>query len=196
MATRKTTKKKLSKKAGPAPRKPAARAKKASPAKRKAAARAAKRRAPKRVAPKGAARKAPKRAAAKRRAPAPPRASAVAKKKTSRAAKAAPVRRREAGGRLPPKYAADLLAKSGRRGAEPRGFVEGNRTRDDLAEDLAEEAVSDATSGEPEAQDVRNQVVPEERGGPFVVTPAGAEFAVGTDPSNPKDADREPFPTT
>jgi hypothetical protein len=53
-----------------------------------------------------------------------------------------------------------------------------------------------ATSGEDEGEDVANQDVPEELGGPFVVTDADTEFAQGTDASNPRGAKREPFPRT
>jgi hypothetical protein len=41
-----------------------------------------------------------------------------------------------------------------------------------------------------------HQQVPEEDGGPFVVTRDEDELAGGTDESNPEDATREPFPTT
>ena len=53
-----------------------------------------------------------------------------------------------------------------------------------------------ATSGEQAAQDIRDEEVPEESGGPFVETSGRSEFAYGTDASNPKDAERAPFPTT
>ena len=67
---------------------------------------------------------------------------------------------------------------------------------DDLAEELAEEFLSSATSGEEAANDGHEQVVPEENGGPFVPSSGAAEFADGTDESNPTDAEAEPFPTT
>jgi hypothetical protein len=67
---------------------------------------------------------------------------------------------------------------------------------DDLAEELGEEFVESATSGEQAAEDMRDQEVPEESGGPFVATSGASEFAYGTDASNPKDAERAPFPTT
>ncbi len=66
---------------------------------------------------------------------------------------------------------------------------------DDLAEELGEEFVLTATSGEQAAEDLRNQDVPEELGGPFVETSARTEFAYGSDPSNPKDAEPAAFPT-
>ena len=42
--------------------------------------------------------------------------------------------------------------------------------------------------------EIRDRVMDEELGGPFVMTPAKREFAEGTDPSNPEDSEREPFP--
>jgi hypothetical protein len=108
------------------------------------------------------------------------------------------VRRRDGTGHIDPKYAADLLAQGGTsdRDEDPSGFIAQPRSGDDLAENLAEEFVASATSGENQEEEVLDQEVPEERGGPFVESTAGAEFAWGTDASNPKDAKREPFPTT
>jgi hypothetical protein len=51
---------------------------------------------------------------------------------------------------------------------------------DDLAEELGEEFVRSATSGEQAAQDIRDEEVPEESGGPFVETSGRSEFAYGT----------------
>jgi hypothetical protein len=65
---------------------------------------------------------------------------------------------------------------------------------DMLAEELGEEYVRTATSGQQAAEEARDEEVPEERGGPFVETSAATEFAAGTDPSNPADGDREAFP--
>ena len=95
------------------------------------------------------------------------------------------------------RYAAELRERI--RDSEPpkddsRAFLGGKR--DDLAEQLGEEAVEKMTSGEDDGEDVANQEVAEETGGPFVVTSGGTEFASGTDASNPEGADREPFPTT
>jgi hypothetical protein len=109
------------------------------------------------------------------------------------------IKRRDGAGHLDKAYSADLRRKS-RESAGPRtdgeAFIHGARTNDDLAEQLAEEFVEAATTGEAEGEDVLNQLVPEERGGPFVVTTAGTEFAEGTDASNPKGSKREPFPRT
>ena len=67
------------------------------------------------------------------------------------------------------------------------------RIRDDLAEDLAEDYLQAATQGM-EVEEVHDQIVPEEIGGPFVETTAADEFAHDTDEANPEDAAREPLP--
>jgi hypothetical protein len=68
------------------------------------------------------------------------------------------------------------------------------RTADDLAEELAEEFVRSATSAEEAGADARDEVLPEELGGPFVEVPASEEFDRAPDASNPQDAEKEPFP--
>ena len=68
-------------------------------------------------------------------------------------------------------------------------------TSDDLAEGLGEEFVEGVTSGEDVAEDVRDEVLPEEEGGPFVITSARTEFAYDTDESNPSDAEPAALPT-
>ena len=65
---------------------------------------------------------------------------------------------------------------------------------DDLVETLAEEFVHAATSGENQAEEALDQMVPEEIGGPFVETSAEEEFADDIDESNPADAEPEPMP--
>jgi len=65
---------------------------------------------------------------------------------------------------------------------------------DDLAESLAEEFLESATSGEDVAEEMQDEIVPEELGGPFIETSAEQEFAAGTDASNPEDAEPEPLP--
>ncbi len=221
MATKKTSKKSSKKAATP---KKAARAKspkraKAPAAKRKAkavkATKVAKRAAPKKAkAMKAmpAKKAAPKKAKALKTAPAKARATkpqarkvAPAKAKTNGAPRAgsAPkskgraVSRRDGSGHLDPKYAADLRRRS-RSGVTPEGaaFFKGSKSDDDLAEQLGEEFLETATSGEAEGEDVLDQEVPEERGGPFIITSAGTEFADGVDASNPRGAAREPFPRT
>jgi hypothetical protein len=108
------------------------------------------------------------------------------------------VRRRDGSGHIDPRYAAELLAQRGTsdRDEDGSGFLGHPRSGDDLAENLGEEFVASATSGENQEEEVLDQEVPEERGGPFVESTGGTEFAWGTDASNPKNAKREPFPTT
>lgn len=111
---------------------------------------------------------------------------------------ARPVRRRDATGHLDPAYAAGLLALSGE-GREPRddrAFLERARSNEPLAEQLGEEFVTSVTSGGDMGDELLEQESVEERGGPFVETSGRTEFALGTDASNPRSAEREPFPTT
>lgn len=68
------------------------------------------------------------------------------------------------------------------------------RTRDDLAEALAEDFVATATSGNDTLEDDLERALPEELGGPFVVTRARDELAFDVDASNPPDATVEPVP--
>lgn len=70
----------------------------------------------------------------------------------------------------------------------------GNAPSDDLAEELGEEVVASATSGENSEEDRLQEEVDEDEGGPFVVTSGSEEFADDVDASNPVDATREPFP--
>jgi hypothetical protein len=145
-------------------------------------------------AKKASGKKAPaKKAAAKKRAP--------AKKATPKKARAKKLvmQRRDGGGHLDPKYAAMLREKSreGRVRDSDDAFVgRTGHSKDALAEELGEAWVETATSGEDENEEVLNQDVPEDAGGPFVTTTGEQEFAAGTDASNPKRAKREPFPTT
>jgi hypothetical protein len=69
------------------------------------------------------------------------------------------------------------------------------RVGEPLAERLAEEFVASATSAEETTEDDRDEVRPEELGGPFTESTAGEEFATDPDDSNPIGAAREPFPT-
>ncbi len=69
------------------------------------------------------------------------------------------------------------------------------RPTDDLAQELAAEFLLSATSGEYVGEDVLDQEVPEESGGPFVIHPDRLEFARDVDASNPIDASREPLPS-
>ncbi len=123
----------------------------------------------------------------------------AAKKKPTNSKPAQPAtatRREDRPGHLDPKYAAELRALSGSDKDDNRAFVHGKHSRDDLAEELGEEAVVAMTSGEDGLEDDLQAQVPEEQGGPFVGSTAGKEFAEGTDASNPRGAKREPFPKT
>ena len=115
-------------------------------------------------------------------------------------AKKKPITRRDASGHLDPKYAASLRRLSKESGPESgrpsRGFLKGKRKSDDVADLLGGETVRGMTSGEYDGEDEQDQIVAEERGGPFIETKAKDEFAYGIDKSNPKRAKREPFPTT
>ena len=62
------------------------------------------------------------------------------------------------------------------------------RTNDDLAENLAEGFLQRATQDEEGDEVTLEGLVPEEIGWPFVETSGSAEFAEGTDGSNPADA--------
>ena len=68
-------------------------------------------------------------------------------------------------------------------------------TDDDLAEEIAEDFIASATSGEEAGVDTRDAAVPEEFGGPFVMSNARIEFADDTDLSNPEGAEPAAFPT-
>lgn len=111
---------------------------------------------------------------------------------------AVPLQRRDGSGHLNPEYEARLLAETAhsRTPEDARAFVGQNRSKDAFAEALGEGFVETATSGEDEAEDVFNQDVPEDAGGPFVETTGKTEFAQGTDASNIKGATKEPFPKT
>jgi len=185
------------KKAKKAAKKSTARARKAAPARKAAKKRAVAAKAPKRVV-RAAARKPAVKAKAKPVVKAKPKARVVkAKAKVRAKAVAKPaVRRRDRPGHIDPKYGRDLRKLSEPPEPDPESFFGGPRGKDDLSEEMGEEVVATATTGEYEAEAVREQDVPEEVGGPFVETTAREEFGHGTDPSNPKGATREPFPRT
>jgi hypothetical protein len=128
---------------------------------------------------------------AKRTLRASPRAAAKPRAQPS-------VARRDGAGHLDPAYAAKLRARSRASNVEETddAFLRAPRSAEALSEELGEEFVETATSGEAESANVRDRADVEELGGPFVVTSAGAEFADGVDPSNPRGATKEPFPRT
>ena len=107
-----------------------------------------------------------------------------------------PLRREDRPGHFDPSYSASLRALGTRAKDDDHAFVGGNRAADDLAEELAEEAVVAMTTGEDNLRDDLEAETDDEQGGPFVTSTAREEFAGGTDPSNPLTATREPFPKT
>jgi hypothetical protein len=193
--TTKTKPKKTARKRA-TPKKKAHPAKKVASAKKKKKAGASTRRSPvvRKPAPKAAVKPAPK-ALKLRKGPKPKKGRAP--KPSARTPTHKAVRRFDRPGHLDPKYAAELRAQSGKEEKDPRSFLGGPRSpNDDFAEELGEEVVEKATTGEDAGEESLDQVVPEEDGGPFVETTGGQEFAQGADLSNPKGAFREPFPTT
>lgn len=66
---------------------------------------------------------------------------------------------------------------------------------DSLADVLGKSFVNAVTSGEEVAEDLRDEVTPEELGGPFVITRGRDEFATDDDIPIP-EANREAFPTS
>jgi hypothetical protein len=107
---------------------------------------------------------------------------------------------RQAGGWLPDEEPVPPPVRPSRRSDSADAFFpdpqEGGPSRapDDLAETLAEDFVASATSGDNVDDEVMNQVVPEEIGGPFIETSSTEEFADGFDESNPEDAEVEGRP--
>lgn len=113
-----------------------------------------------------------------------------------------PLRRRDATGHIDPQYARELLAKARETRNDDggpdstRAFITGNRSNDELAEELGEAFVEAITSGEESEAERRDQVTPDEYGGPFVYTSGREEYALDADESNIDDATREPLPRT
>lgn len=66
---------------------------------------------------------------------------------------------------------------------------------DDLAEELAEEFLSSATTGQEQGEEGHEQFVDEEIGGPFVLSSSAREFGQDFDESNIPGAEREAYPT-
>lgn len=100
-------------------------------------------------------------------------------------------------GHLADEHAQRLLNMSKRKAPDDVAFLIANRGApdDQLAEELAEQAVSTMTTGGDTWMDFMDKTVDEEDGGPFVETPASREFARGSE----QDVDgflREALPTT
>ncbi len=102
-------------------------------------------------------------------------------------------------GHLNPEYEALLLREGGYSGGRddtPAFLSSRSRTGEPLAEALGEEFVDSATHGHNEEDEVFEQLVPEEEGGPFVETPSKTQFANDAEAPNVPGATREPFPKT
>jgi hypothetical protein len=104
------------------------------------------------------------------------------------------VEHRNGAGHLDPRYEAELRARVQDRARKPRerAFVCATSSANATAEAAGEEFVITVTSGK--NGDSRNEDRSDERGGPFILTSAGVEFAYDTDEANPVDATREPYP--
>ena len=120
-------------------------------------------------------------------------------KQTKPSHQPAPAHGFDGAGHMDPAHAARLLAL-GREGKEAEAnadaFVKSTGAKDDLAEELAQAAVANMTSGEDQLATDLEAEVEEDKGGPFVETSGSTEFAGGTDESNIAEATREPFPKT
>jgi len=118
--------------------------------------------------------------------------------KKAKVAKAEPARRRAAR-RASDRDPGAPVVKRRERSDDGDAFIpdpgEGPaRTRDDLAEILAEDFVEAATRGNEVLEDDFDRTLPDEVGGPFVLTDENEELADGEDESNPADAEVEPLP--
>ena len=113
-----------------------------------------------------------------------------------------PIKRRDAQGRIDPRYARELLEKARETKNDDnspeagRAFLKGPHSNEALAEERGEAFVEAVTSGEESEAGRHEQITLEENGGPFVETSGNEEYAVGTDESNIATATREPLPRT
>lgn len=76
-------------------------------------------------------------------------------------------------------------------------FGSSDKSRDDLAELLAEDFLNSATGGDDLEESVRDGVVEEELGGPFLTTDGATEFGSTVsepEPDDPEGEEREPLP--
>ncbi len=113
---------------------------------------------------------------------------------SAKAGQKSEVRRRDGAGHLDPAYAARLREQSGKSEDSDRAFVDASSSEDDLSEQLGQEFIANATSGEDQTNERFQARLVEEDGGPFVETDGATEFADDVDASNPVDATREPIP--
>ncbi len=68
-------------------------------------------------------------------------------------------------------------------------------TSGSVDEEMAEEFMRDVLTGEDASEDIRDQSLVEELGGPFVTSTTAEEFADDIDESNPVEATKEPVPS-
>ena len=68
-------------------------------------------------------------------------------------------------------------------------------TSGSVDEEMTEEFMRAALTGEDASEDIRDQSLVEELGGPFVISSVGEEVADDLDESNPADATKEPLPS-
>ena len=116
----------------------------------------------------------------------------MAKKNVS---KADPLSAPEVTGGPPSSSGIDWVAETARSETLPSEELDiPGAEKEDLREMLGEQVLTNATSGDDAAEEMHEQLVPEEFGGPFVETQAKVEFAKEPDPSNPEDAEAEPLP--
>jgi hypothetical protein len=108
-----------------------------------------------------------------------------------------PITRRDATGHMDAGYAQALLAES-REYREDHGRVSAFNSRpragDELGDELGAAFVQSATSGEEAEPGRKDQITPEEDGGPFVISSAVKEYTTWADASDIEGATREPFP--
>jgi|SoiMethySBSTD1v2_1073268.scaffolds.fasta_scaffold827903_2 hypothetical protein len=103
--------------------------------------------------------------------------------------------RRDPTGHLNPDYQRELLELSGhKKTLDPNAFINTPNTRDEFAEAFGEGAVLAMTSGAEVDQQLFDQIVIEEWGGPFILTPARTEFASGPDADDIPKAELSAFP--
>ncbi|HEX4405047.1 MAG TPA: hypothetical protein VH560_09485 [Polyangia bacterium] len=148
---------------------------------------------PKAAKPKAAKPKSTKFKIVKAKAKPKAKLAAKAKAKPPRATPAPAKRSR------PPAMRASVRVKARERSDDGNAFIrdpgEGPaRTRDDLAEVLAEDFIGAATSGNDVLEDDLERETADELGGPFVVTSARVELADDVDESNPIGAEPEALP--
>ncbi|HTA17648.1 MAG TPA: hypothetical protein VK989_00060 [Polyangia bacterium] len=129
------------------------------------------------------------------------KAKATAKTKTKTKAQMKPPRRTSAPAKRsrPEAQLTSIRVKARERSDDGNAFIrdpgEGPaRTRDDLAEVLAEDFIGAATSGNDVLEDDLERETSDELGGPFVETRASIELADDVDESNPVDAEAEALP--